>query len=64
MVWVCVWGGRVAKFPSLRQIGYNSVGHKKEENGGYLRNLQQITTVLKLHCMDMYASLISDRYIL
>lgn len=56
------WGGGVAKLPSLLQIGYNTAEFKKEEKGSYLRNHRQITIVLKLHCM--YASLISDKYIL
>ena len=49
-------GGRVEKSPSLRQIGYNSAEVQKEENGGYLRNLRQITctTVVKLRYMYIH----------
>ena len=35
---LCVYGGMVAKFQSLRRIGCNSA-----ENGGYLRNFRQIS---------------------
>ena len=53
---VCMYKGRVAKFPSLRQIGYNSAEFKKkmavicEIFGGFL----EWNVALHVHCMYMY----------
>ena len=59
--WCCVWGGglrtprRCVRFDKIQR------NVRKKKKVGYLQNLLQITTVLKLHCM--YVSLISDIYI-
>ena len=47
--------GRCVRFDKIQR------NVRKKKKVGYLQNLLQITTVLKLHCM--YVSLISDIYI-